>query len=146
MLLPGPNALDLYNLKFSLAKSNVLSLSTFKVCLTGHAVQHRELYPIYCDNFFLFFCFLGLYQQHMEVPRLGRGGIEQQRRIQAASATCTTHSSWKHRILNLLRPGIEPTTSWLLVGFVYAVPQWELLYCDNQYGNLKKNGCVYIYN
>ena len=25
-----------------------------------------------------------------------------------------------------MRPGIKPATSWFLVGFVSAVPQWEL--------------------
>ena len=32
------------------------------------------------------------------------------------------------QILNRVRPGIEPTSSWLLVGFVTTEPQWELLY------------------
>ena len=37
------------------------------------------------------------------------------------------HSSWQRRILNSLRPGIEPATSWFLVGFVSAVPRREVL-------------------
>ena len=37
------------------------------------------------------------------------------------------HSSWQHRILtHWARPGIEPTSSWMLVTFVSAEPQREL--------------------
>ena len=35
------------------------------------------------------------------------------------------HGSWQCQILNPLRPGIEPTTSWFLVGFVSAAPRRE---------------------
>ena len=36
------------------------------------------------------------------------------------------HSSQQHRsITHLARPGIKPTISWLLVGFISTVPQWE---------------------
>ena len=31
-----------------------------------------------------------------------------------------------HRSIPGARPGIEPATSWFLVGFISAVPQWEL--------------------
>ena len=38
------------------------------------------------------------------------------------------HSSLQCQILNhWVRPGIEPATSWFLVGFISVVPQWELL-------------------
>ena len=38
------------------------------------------------------------------------------------------HSSWQCRILNpLSETGIELATSWFLVRFVSAVPEWELL-------------------
>ena len=37
------------------------------------------------------------------------------------------HGSRQCRILNALMPGIEPKSSWILVGFVFSVPQWELL-------------------
>ena len=37
------------------------------------------------------------------------------------------HSSWQHQILNaLVRLGIEPVSSWILVGFVTAEPRPEL--------------------
>ena len=49
------------------------------------------------------------------------------------------HSSWQHQILNLLsKAGIEPESSWMLVRFVSAQPQWKLLAGST----LKKNkGC-----
>ena len=47
-----------------------------------------------------------------------------QYRIQATSVICLHHSSQQCWILNpLKRTGIQPTTSWLLVRFVSAVPQ-----------------------
>ena len=35
-------------------------------------------------------------------------------------------------LAHLVRPGIEPATSWFLVGFVSAAPQWELHKMFNQ--------------
>ena len=70
----------------------------------------------------------------MEVPRLG---VEVELQLLATatamqdpSCVCNLHhSSLQHQIFNpLSEPGIEPETSWLLVGFISAVPQWELLY------------------
>ena len=71
----------------------------------------------------------------MEVPRLGV-----QLELQLLAYTTATakpdlshicnlyRSSRQHQILNPLnRPGIEPATSWFLVGFVSAAPQRELL-------------------
>ena len=81
-----------------------------------------------------FFCLLGSYLQHMEVPRLG---VESEWQLPAyTTATATPglscvcalhHSSWQRWILtHWARPGIEPASSWILVGFVSAVPQREL--------------------
>ena len=44
------------------------------------------------------------------------------------SCICSPHhSSWECRIPDhWARPGIEPTSSWILVGFISAAPQWEL--------------------
>ena len=37
------------------------------------------------------------------------------------------HSSWQRRMLNpLSKAGIEPATSWFLVGIIFAAPQREL--------------------
>ena len=93
--------------------------------------------------FFLsfFFCFLGLYPQHMEVPRL-----RVQSELQLPAYTTATamedpsqlwdlhHSSRQHWILNRVRPGIEPVTSWFLVGFISAVLQQELLKAESLMG------------
>ena len=51
----------------------------------------------------------------------------QQSMIQAAFATYTTAHSNAESLTHWARPGIEPETSWFLVGFVSAAPLWELL-------------------
>ena len=50
----------------------------------------------------------------------------QQLRIQALSSTYTTAHGSTRSLTHWARPGIEPTTSWFLVRFVSAAPQWEL--------------------
>ena len=42
----------------------------------------------------------------------------QQRRIQAMCVTCTTAHSNAGSLTHWARPGIEPTPSWILVGFI----------------------------
>ena len=66
--------------------------------------------------------FLGSHPWYMEVPRLG--GLHHSH-INAGSKL------YLRPIPQLLatpdsRPGIEPATSWFLVGFVSSVPWWEL--------------------
>ena len=81
--------------------------------------------------FFLLFWFLGLLLWHMKVPRLG---VQSELHLLAYTTNTSDlsricdlwHSSWQHQILNLLRPEIEPSTSWFLVGFVSTMPQREL--------------------
>ena len=86
-------------------------------------------------SFFGLFVFLGLQPQHMEVPRLG---VESELLAYTTAAAmpdpshiCDSHHSpWQHWILNPLKfpgPGTKPVSSWILVGFVTAEPQWELL-------------------
>ena len=82
--------------------------------------QHCSFY--WCFLFCLCcFCFLGLHPQHMEVPRLG---VESE--LQSTTYT-TAHINTRY-LTPWVRPGIEPVTSWFLVVFVSAAPQWELLY------------------
>ena len=91
--------------------------------------------------FFFFFCFLGLHSRHMEVTRLGPNRSyscwptpqPQQHQIWATSSTYTTAHSiagsltyWVRPGIEPVRPEIEPATSWFLVRFVSAAPQWEL--------------------
>ena len=90
----------------------------------------------FCFGFFLFvcFCFLGPYPQHMEVPRLGSNWSyscwprpqPQQHSIRAISATYATAHSNARSPTHWMRPGMEPASSWILVGFVSVAPQWEL--------------------
>lgn len=47
-------------------------------------------------------------------------------RIWAAYETYTTAHSSAWSLTHRASPGIKPATSWLLVGFISAVPQWEL--------------------
>ena len=87
---------------------------------------------------FLFFCFLGPYLWHAEVPRLGVKSELQLLAYTIATAmqdprcTCALHHSYGNArsLIHSARPGIEPASSWMLVGFLTAEPQWELLYVD----------------
>ena len=91
-----------------------------------------------------FFCSLGPHPWHMKVPRLGVKSSyscqptpqpqPQHHRIRTAFGTYTTAHSNTRSLTHRARPGIEPATSWLLVGSVSAAPQRELpcttLYLD----------------
>ena len=86
-------------------------------------------------NFYFVFCFLGLHLRHMEVPRLGVDWRyscwptpqPQQCMIQTEFKTHTTAHSNARSLTHWVRPGIEPSTSWFLVGFVPDAPWRELL-------------------
>ena len=76
---------------------------------------------------FFVFCFLGLHLGHMEVSRLGVGlelqlpsypKAKQQRQIWAPFATYTTTCGNSGSLTHWVRPGIKPTSSWILVEFV----------------------------
>ena len=55
------------------------------------------------------------------------GGSQARGQI-GATAPGLHHSSQQPQILNPLRPGIEPATSWFLVGFVSAAPGTPLVF------------------
>ena len=57
------------------------------------------------------FCFLGSHLQHMEVPRLG---VEWERQLPAY----TTATAMLDPLTHWARPGIEPTSSWILVSLL----------------------------
>ena len=92
-----------------------------------------------CGFLFSFFCFLGPYLWHIEVPGLGSNrscshwptAQPQQCQIWAASSNYNTAHSNARSLTHWERPGVEPTSSWILVGFVTTQPQWELqiLHC-----------------
>ena len=112
-------------------------------------------------TFFVFFFFLGLHLWHMEVPRLHRnwkcqfpGWIRvgshqstlqpQQHQIQAMSANYTATHSNSRSLNHWARPGIEPASSWILLGFITAEPRQQLPQHNSKManipnGNQKKN-------
>ena len=111
---------------------NFFSVCVFNSPLSGHV------------HFFFLFS-LGLHLQHMEVLRLG---VELELQLPAYTVATATwdpshvwdlhHSSWQHRIPSPLeRPGIEPTSSWILVKFVSPEPQRELLVTGPFYSEMK---------
>ena len=77
--------------------------------------------------FFFFFFFLGPHMQHMKVPRLG-GELELLQLLPYATATATAMQDTSRTYTTAhgnarspthqARPGTEPTSSWILVGFV----------------------------
>ena len=95
---------------------------------------YRQL--IFIDYLFIF-CFLGLHLWHMEVLRLGVE-LEYCCRLPAyttATATpdlyhvCNLHHSSGHSgsLTHWAWSGIEPSSSWILAGFITAEPRPELL-------------------
>ena len=52
----------------------------------------------------------------------------QQHQIRAVSATYTGAHGNARCLTHWTGPGIKPTSSWILVGFVTTKPQWELLW------------------
>ena len=76
----------------------------------------------------------------MEVPRLGveldgavAAILHHSHGIWAASATYTIAHANAGSLTHRARAGIEPLSSWILVGVVTAGPQWELPYLQLSY-------------
>ena len=80
----------------------------------------RPLLPwnSFAYSFFVCVCFLGPHPWHMEVPRLG---VKLELQLPAYTTAHGNAGSLTHRT----RSGIESTTSWIVVRFVSAAPQWE---------------------
>ena len=84
--------------------------------------------------FLSFLFFLEPNPRHVEVPRLGVNWScscqptpqPQQRQIRATYATYTTVCGHTRSLIHWVRPGMEPTSLWILVRFITAEPQWEL--------------------
>ena len=83
---------------------------------------------------YIFFFFLGLHPRHMEVLRLG---IELELQLPAYTAATAMPDlshicdyTTAHGNDGFPGPGIEPTFSWILVGFVATMPQWDLPMTD----------------
>ena len=99
-------------------------------CATVGTPRHVFLFVFWVFVFY----FLGLHPQHMEVPRLGVESELQPLAYATATATwglsciCNLHHSSGQLgcPTHLVRPGIKPKTSWILVGFISTAPQWKL--------------------
>jgi len=107
-------------------------------------------FPVCCGNsrysqpFFFFFFFFCLFR----AAPMAYGG-SQARGLIGAVATSLRHShshmgydlhhSYAGSLTHWARPGIEPTTSWFLVGFVSAAPWWELLPAHFELGSISAN-------
>ena len=82
----------------------------------------------------IFFYLFRAVPQHMKVPRLGVESEVQLLDFTAATAmpglslVCnhTTAHGNTGSLNYQARPGIEPTLSWILVGFITVEPWWEL--------------------
>ena len=66
--------------------------------------------------FIFFLYFLGLHLRHMKASRLGA-----ESELQLPAYT-TAHGN-AESLIHLVKPGIEPASSWILVGFVTTEPQ-----------------------
>ena len=81
--------------------------------------------------FLFFFFFLGLHVWHLEVPRLGAElGLQLPAYTTGTampdlSSVCDLHHSSRHH--HIPNPLIKPASSWVLVRFVTAEPQWKNL-------------------
>ena len=88
-------------------------------------MKRTECFGLGLGLFFLFVCFLGLHlQEDMEVPRRGvKTGVaaadhSHSHRYARSEPIYTTAHGNAGSLTHRVRPGIEPTSLWILVGFV----------------------------
>ena len=85
---------------------------------------------LYCEHFFLFFFFKCPYQfpgQGLSWSCCCQPTPQSQRcQVWVTSLTYTTAHSNARSFTHWEKPGIGPTSSWILVGFITAEPQWGL--------------------
>ena len=114
-----------------LAATTPLSVSVFNYSRTSiwplrSPTKGLPFLATFPRDHFIFISSLGLHLWHMEVPRLEvnqsrscRPPSQPQRRgIRAASVTYTTACGNARPSTHWARPGIEPESSWILVGFL----------------------------
>ena len=124
---------------------------TESLCCTAETVHIvNQLYVCMCVytyiylyffSFFFFFSFLVPPLRHMEVPRLG---VELELQLLAYTIAtamgdpghiCDIHHSPQrpNPLTHWVRPGIEPTSSWILLHYCWAMmgtPENSYYYCD----------------
>ena len=99
----------------------------------SYELRHTDK-MFYTNPVFFFFCFLGPHLRPVEVPRLGVDQSyscqptprPQQLGIWAVSLTYTTAHGNTGSQTQWVRPGVEPASLWILVGFVFTASQQEL--------------------
>ena len=98
---------------------------------------HWEAYLFVCLCIFLVFFFSFFYGCTIGIWKFPGQGVNlscscwptpqpQKCGIPAMSVTYTTAHSNAGFLTHWARPGIKPTSSWILVGFITTEPQWEL--------------------
>ena len=100
----------------------------------GNLISQDDSCPFVCLFVFCFVLFLGLHPCHMEVSqaRCWIGTTAASLHYSHRNAGCkpclwpTPQLMAMRSLTHWLRPGIKPEASWLLVGFIFAAPQWEL--------------------
>ena len=79
----------------------------------------KDKYMISFIYGFFFFFFLGPQGWHMEVPWLGD-------ELELQLPAYATATAMPDILTHCMRPGTEPTSSWMLTGLITAEPKWEL--------------------
>ena len=90
------------------------------------AINNVKLFLHQLFHLTFFFFFLGLHQYHMEVPRLGTDPTATAV-ILAMSAIYTTAHCSAGPLTHWAKPGIEVSSSGILVRFVSTEPRWQIL-------------------
>ena len=138
--VPGPGVNLSWSCNLYHSCSNVRSLThcpwpgieLSSLPLQRHCFSHCT--TVGTPTIFLSFFILGLHSWHIEARRLGVKSELQlpvhhshsNTGIRTTSATYTTAHGNTGYLTHWVRPGIEATSSWLLVGFVPTEPRQEL--------------------
>ena len=125
--LPGPFS---WSFRHKLIRKFIFVLTVMELCffsshccsfsLDAHRSVLKSFLTPHPQIFFFFSFLLETLPRHMEVPRLG---VKLELQVPAYTTAYGNTGSLTH----WARPGMEPETSWFLVGFISAVPRWELL-------------------
>ena len=110
---------------------------SLQILLLSHSLFFQDSTCMISHFFSFFFFFLGPHPWHMAFPRVG---VQSELQLPAYATAMQDLSRVAHRV----RPGIEPATSWFLVGFISAVPQQELHDQPFQYISFCLLICIFL--